>query len=73
MERSYRENSRMLTQSETRMELLPEEVSPGSGGVVQAAAGRKHSGVLKGVTPLFFRSVTQGKFLYHSVSWFPCL
>lgn len=66
------ERSRILTQSETRTELSHEEVSP-MGGRVQAAAGSQHCGVPKGVALLFIRSTTQGKFLCHSVPWFPCL
>ena len=67
------ENSRILTQSETKMALPPEDVHPKCGRGVQAAAGRQHTGVLKGMALLLVRSVTPGKLLNHFVPWFPYL
>ena len=68
-----RENSRILTQSETMRFhgfCLMRKRTPRVGGL-QAAAGRQHMGLLQGVA--FVRSVTLGELLNHYVPWFPCL
>lgn len=50
--------------------ILMRKRTPRVGGL-QAAAGRQHRGLLKGVA--FIRSVTLGELLKHFVPWFPCL